>query len=461
VLVCVAEAFEGERWFDDVVLLHGRMLASPGFYVGIGNHALNQSIGLLDIACHVGRRDWQVLARERLAALVARSVDAEGVTNEQAVKYQMYNWDNYDRARRHLTRCGLETPPEFARIDRMGELLAHATLPDGSYVMIGDTGRRQARIMPGTIAEFAATAGASGPRPTSRLATFRAGFAFGRSGWGTNRPFEDETAWSIRYQRGPLRFHGHADATSVTLYGGRRPLIEDPGQFTYNADSWREYAVSRRAHNVVAVEGVTYDTSRGATLVRARSAPTVDEVVVRDLGYPGVAVTRRVAFSASLHYLVVEDRLSADRPRVFRQLWHLAEGSAPAVNGTTVRTTNAGPGLAIVQVLDTGRPTIVEGRENPTQGWLSYDIDQRIPAPVVEVPISGQSARFVTLLAPIADTGQAIAVDRVATTSDGFSFRIRLGSRAEVVTATGTGVTIRSEPGALPIRASRSHTLAV
>ena len=34
----------------------------PTFYVVGGNHALNQSIGLLDVGCYVGRTDWQQLA---------------------------------------------------------------------------------------------------------------------------------------------------------------------------------------------------------------------------------------------------------------------------------------------------------------------------------------------------------------------------------------------------------------
>jgi hypothetical protein len=37
-------------------------LADPGFYVGRGNHALNQDIGLLDVGLTLGRADWIDLA---------------------------------------------------------------------------------------------------------------------------------------------------------------------------------------------------------------------------------------------------------------------------------------------------------------------------------------------------------------------------------------------------------------
>ena len=72
----------------------------------------------------------------------------------------------------------------------------------------------------------------------ARFATFDAGFAFGRTGWGTTRPFEDEVMWSARF--GPGRaFHGHLDHGAVTLYGYGQRLVDDPGLFTLNNNRWR------------------------------------------------------------------------------------------------------------------------------------------------------------------------------------------------------------------------------
>ena len=117
----------------------------------------------------------------------------------------------------------------------MPEFLAHATLPDRTYWMIGDTARHLAFAIKGTTAEFAATAGASGPRPSRVFAAYRAGFAFGRSGWGDRRAYRDEAAYSVRYGPG-RRFHGHADHASVTLYAYGKRLVDDSGMFTFNTD---------------------------------------------------------------------------------------------------------------------------------------------------------------------------------------------------------------------------------
>ena len=441
VLVCAAEVLPRASWLDDALAVHAAKLASPAFYRGEGNHALNQNVALLDIGCRLGRPEWMELARRRLARLVVDSVDVQGATNEQAVFYEYYNWRNYERARRRLIDCGVTPPPELARIDRMPDFLANATLPNGEYVMLGDTGRTAATAIPGTTAEFAATAGARGPRPAGVFAKYAAGYIFGRTGWGVTRPFADESAYSVRFGRG-LQWHGHADGGSVTLYGARSRLLEDPGIFTLNFDQWRAFAVGRSAHNVVTVDGRTFDPSRPTTLLRSSTGPTGDEVVVRTAGYAGVDATRRVIFSRGLGYLVVEDRLRAASVISTRQLWHLGEDAHPSIDGMSVGSASAGPHVRIVQLVATRRPAIVIGRLSPVQGWVSRYTDQRTPAPTIEVPARGSAVRYITLVSPTSGPDSAVTVRDVKVTLTGFSFVVTIDGRSERVTATGSGARV-------------------
>jgi Heparinase II/III-like protein/Heparinase II/III N-terminus len=442
VLVCAAELLPREPWLEQAVLLHGRTLADPAFYVRHGNHALNQSVGLLEVGCRVGRRDWMDLAATRLDGLVRESVDDEGVTNEQSVFYELYNWANYDRARQRLAACEVPEPASLARIDRMPEFLAHATLPNGEYAMLGATPQRKAMSIPGTIAEYAASQGVSGPRPTSRFAIFEAGFAFGRSGWGEERPFGEEVAWSARFGPG-LQWHGHADGLSVTLYGHGSRLLEDAGVFTYNNDPWQRYALGRAAHNVVTVDGLAYNAGKPTVPLAHSTSATIDHLVLRNRGVAGVDHIRRIVFSPRLGYMLVEDRLTADVPRTFRQLWHLVADGDPVIEDGVVRTRRDHGNVAIVQLLPTSTPRIVVGRTDPVQGWFSRRLEDRTPAPVVEVPRRGRSVRYLTLLLPSAGQDAPYEVRDRVISPGGFSLTITFAGMTERVTVEGEEATIR------------------
>ncbi len=299
VLACTAEIVPMSSWLHAALILHGSTLADPRFYVRHGNHALNQSIGLLDIGCLLRRAGWMSLASSRIDALVAETIDAQGVSNEQSIGYEYYDYERYRAAERRLRACGRVVPSAFARVDRMPTFLGWATLPNGEYELIGDTHAGQAKPIPGTLAEFAATAGASGPRPFGTFATYVAGYAFGRSGWGETRPFADETAFAVRYGRGRA-YHGHADGGSLTVYGYGSRLIVGSGTYSYNAGPFRTYFLGRSAQSVVTVGGVPYRASATTPLLFRAETPDALALGVRVQGYPGVRDTPDRGLLASL-----------------------------------------------------------------------------------------------------------------------------------------------------------------
>jgi hypothetical protein len=445
VLACAAAVAPKTAWIRDALRTHGAVLADPAFYVRHGNHALNQSRGLLAAGCIVGRRDWQRLAARRIAALIVESIDAQGVTNEQAVYYQLYNLEAYRAAADRLQACGMEVPRAFRRLDRMTDLLTHATLPDGIYATLGDTGRGRAKVIPGTTAGYAASKGREGPRPTERFAVFDAGFAFGRTGWGTTRAFEDEVAFSARF--GPGRaFHGHLDHGAVTLYGYGQRLVDDPGTFTLNNNRWRAFAISRAAHNVVTVDDTSYRASASASLARARTAGTHDDLTIVDPGYNGVDLRRRIVFSHDLGWLLLDDRASSSTVRTYRQLWHLLPGADPMRDGTTVRTRYPEGNVAIFQLRAPDRLKVIEGRRDPLQGWYSTRFNAHKRAPTVEAVVTGRKVRYVTLLVPLPRSQARVRVSGVSVsgpdvrftlTVDGRRERVEIGRRAVEVNTLG------------------------
>ena len=432
VLACAAVVAPKAAWVRDGLRTHGAVLADPDFYVDHGNHALNQSRGLLAAGCILGRRDWQRLAARRIASLLAESVDAQGVTNEQSIYYQLYNLEAYRAAADRLRACGIEVPRAFRRLDRMTDLLTYATLPDGTYVTLGDTAHGKARVIPGTTAAYAASKGREGPRPTQRFAVFDAGFAFGRTGWGTSRAFEDEVAFSARFGRGRA-YHGHLDHGAVTLYGYGQRLVDDPGLFSANDNQWRRFAISRSAHNVITVDGIEYAASSKATLARSNTAPMHDDITIVDPGYKGVDLRRRIVFSHGLGWLLVDDHATSRAVRTYRQLWHLLPGADPKLDGGVIRTRYGDGNLAIFQLRVPDKVKVIEGRRGQLQGWYSTTLNRRKRAPTVEAVVKGRNVRYVTLLVPLPRSEARVRVSGVFVRGSDVRFTLSVDGRRERV----------------------------
>jgi hypothetical protein len=437
---CAAELTPMTTWLRDALLLHGRTLADPAFYVRLGNHALLQSVGLLEVGRVLGRGDWMTLARDRLNRLVLDSVDAQGVSNEQAAFYQDYNYVRYRRARTRLIEVGLAPGAGFARVDLMPRFLAQTALPNGQYELIGDTEATLVPSYPGTWTEFVRSGGATGPTPP-RVASYTDGYLFARTGWGTTRAFADETAVAIRWGPAPRTVHGHPDGTSVTMYAWGSRLLLGPGKYTFNSGSWRSYFTSRRANNVVTVDGLAWNRRATTGRVGGVVTPTLVDVRLKTTGYAGVTQTRRVTWSRQLGYLLVEDRASSTTRHTYRQLWHLVPDASPVVGRTTVQTHRTRGNVLIRQLAGAPALQIVKGATNPIQGWVSYRYGTKVATPVVEAVRTGTAVRYLTLIAPSAGIPSVRATD-LRLTAGGYAVTITINGRSERVVASGSTVSI-------------------
>jgi hypothetical protein len=438
VYACAADLVPMQPWLHDALVLHGRILADPSFYARPYNHALNQDIGLLEVGRVLGRLDWVTLARDRINALAAATIDSQGVTNEQSIGYQAYNYARYQFAADRLRAAGMEPGTAFGRVDLMPRMLALATIPTGTYEMLGDTEAERPSSVDGSWLEYVRSAGSSGPRPPL-VKTFAAGYLFARSGWGTSRPFEDETLLTARW--GPARkLHGHDDGTSITLAAWGSRLIVDPGKYTYNKGAWRNYFVSHKAHNVVTVDGVSW-RKRATTLVAKTVTSRLVDVRLRTDGYRGVVDQRRITWSRGLDYVLVEDQLTSTSRHTYRQLWHLVDGSNPTVGTSSVRTRRHGANVLIRELVGSPKLRVRKGATKPIQGWISYQYGHKVAAPVVEAVKSGTKVRFLTLIVPAQGRPQA-TVSGLRLTRNGYSVTITIDGRSERVVAGRSSVSI-------------------
>ena len=126
--------------------------------------------------------------------------------------------------------------------------------------------------------------------------------------------------------------HAHADALSFVFWADRRPLVVDPGSFTYTGP-WRNRFRRTAAHNTVEVDG--RDQCRFWGDFRLSFPPRVRLGTVRREGEIVVATGWHDGYGLEHHRafvwvpgagVVVVDRLRADRPHAVRTRLHLAPG---------------------------------------------------------------------------------------------------------------------------------------
>lgn len=391
-------------WLRLALETHVDVLAGPDLYPSGGNHALNQNVGLFAAATVLGRNDEAAFAIQRTAELLARSVDDEGVTDEQSSEYQIYNYRRYHEAIELFRAAGAVLPDVFDRVGLMPEFVAHATLPAGHDVMIGDAVDVTVRPIPDTIAEHAATQGSKGPRPTDRVRVFQAGYIFARTGWGDDRAFTSETHLSVRF--GPARIpHGHHDAMAISLASHGHRVITNAGKYAYVWDEMRRYVLSRQAQNSIYLPDCVYGPDGGSQLIDLTVAENLLVGTVRDDHYPQVALARTVVFDLDDGATAVIDRfasrdgetLTAEQRFRLAPSWDPGVASLGGIDGI-VATHPDNLTFSLQHFVPVDEVTVVRGQSDPFDGWVSLRYGQQQPAPVIVSRRRAASGMFTTLL---------------------------------------------------------------
>jgi hypothetical protein len=317
-------------------------------------------------------------------------------------------------ARENAARFGLEFPAGYdERLERACEFLLHVQRPDGLIPALSDadTGnysdllKLAAKIFKREDFLYAATQGQQGSVPAETCPSFPdGGYYIQRSGWGNGASsFKNEKY--LVFDCGPLGDggHGHYDFLNIEVAANGRPLIVDPGRFTYAEDesNWRRRFKGTAAHNTVCVDDldqVAYRCGkpRGplaeARLLERFTAPGFDMLCgeVRSPAYEAVH-TRRIFFVSGEYWLIV-DSLRGHMPHKYDLRFHLTPG---ALNHCTpISGSNTGirtPDMILLFL----------GNNELSHGWVSPRYGIKHGAPVVSVVSEGNAnTDFYTLIAP-------------------------------------------------------------
>jgi hypothetical protein len=148
---------------------------------------------------------------------------------------------------------------------------------------------------------------------------------------------------------------------------------------------------------------------------------------------PEVSHTRAIWFVKPDYWLVADFlRPAAGASHEYEMLWHFAPGETES-DGSRVRYLGARAGMLVETLAADAALEIIEGREEPVQGWVSYDYGLKDPAPVASYRFEGVNADTVTALYPFPG-GEApdVEIERMEATG-GIGVRITRDGGSEVV----------------------------
>jgi hypothetical protein len=278
----------------------------------------------------VTRRGIEILRRE-----LPKQVFADGGHYERSPSYHLI-------VLRDLLEVQAVSPHSWlaAAIDGMRTFAAALQRPDGAPALFNDGTVDAPRL--------------DLPEPPQGLAVFP------DSGFGVVR--EGRLWLAFRCGRAAPDFlppHAHADALSLQLWWDGEPVLVDPGSYTYEAGSDRDWFRSTRAHSTICVDGrdqfETWGAFRAGRLADVRLRYARDGVLEASVELPGrVLHIRRIEWASDS--VMVRDRVEGLGTRRIesRLVW------APDRPPLTVR-------------FDGGEQPV------PEPAWLSERIGERVP----------------------------------------------------------------------------------
>ena len=424
----------------------------PSLCSSANNHLISEYAGLFVAACRwdIPNRDVRLeYAKAGLEREILVQNTAEGVNREEAAEYIQFIDDFFVIAAVAGRRAGVEFSAAYnGRLRTMADYMNAMLDCKCNYPMYGD-GDDGFVLRPDAgghfnnfkslLASFAVyfndasfkrtdvvwdeknelLFGRDGRVKFVSLPTVAAGFTLDR-----NRFFSESGHYIFRSIKGiavsgfhetylhfdaaPLGFlsiaaHAHADALSFILHVDGRPVIVDPGTFTYHTHKdLRAYFVSTLAHNTVCVNAKNQATQAGPTLWLNHYKTKViscdessGEVTATHNGYAsdGVSHTRKIQFNRDENEFVIVDTLRCEKAATIEIPFHLHPEATVRLDGSMAAVDV--PGARCVEiVLDEKLSYKV-----CDDGWYSEHFGEKVPAKYLYAKtVCNGNVEFVTKL---------------------------------------------------------------
>lgn len=429
---CVGEAVrpgvEREALWG-TLLAHGRWLARfPSRHSSANNHLVAEAGGLYLLGLLApslpGADAWREHGRATLEAEALRQFHPDGIGAEQSPTYAAFTLEWFLLALRAAERGGEPFPADAtARLALAAEALRWFLDERGNPPRIGDDD--EGRVLAshpegdGYVASVVSAAAAAlgrpdiappGRRPHLRDAVLGASARMGpepqgvrhflAGGYTVRRGRVGTTAYLLAMDHGPLGHlsiaaHGHADALSLWLHVGGRPVLVDAGTYLYHSGgALRDRFRGTALHGTLLLDGLDSSVPAGAFnwghKAAARAVSTgfgpdgkVWQVTGEHDGYlrrRGVVHRRTLREEGPGRFTVEDEILGSGPPRPVEIGFLLhPEVKLRAEDGAWRARLDGGDVLALVH--DGTLEARVARGDEPGGGWHSPAFGSRVPAP--------------------------------------------------------------------------------
>lgn len=377
--------------------------------------------------------EWLAWSKDELVKNIQSDLLPDGVHCEQSTDYHHLVLKNYLWVKKLALFNQIEMPHEFdSLIKKALEFSLYCHRPDGMIPALSDGDSRcfldllqqGYELYGGEELLYVASQGSKGRPPEMRSKGFlHSGYYVLRSGWGDqNDAYQDERY--LIFDCGPLGVgnHGHLDLLSFEASAYGKPLIVDPGRYTYDESgpiNWRVRFRGTASHNTVLVDGrnqTRYEWRKtrfkivgqepDRVLTAFVSEPGLDYLhgIARSHEYP-VVHERKVLF-VNGEYWIILDLLRADESHRYDLFFHLAPPAQGEVSLSVSHNTLSAysPKLVLAQPLvPTVRPSIEEGFVSGTYG-------KKERAPIVQLTQDASNTCFLTVVYPYKHDAPKISI---------------------------------------------------
>jgi hypothetical protein len=378
--------------------------------------------------------NWLTFSTEELSNNIQADFLPDGVHCELSTDYHHLVLKNYLWIRKLARLNDISMPDSIDEgIKKALEFSVYSHRPDGAIPSLSDGDSRNFldllkqgyELYGHEPFKYVSSQGKSGTPPEHRSRGFvDSGYYVLRSGWsGKNESYQDQRY--LIFDCGPLGAgnHGHLDVLSFEMAAYGRPLIVDPGRYTYDESgetNWRALFRGTAYHNTVLVDGrnqTRYEWKKNRFKVTGSepereirafvTRPGLDYLhgVARSHEYP-VVHERKILF-VNGEYWVIVDLLRATGSHEYDLLFHLSSLAQDRVLVMVSDNTISihSPQLILAQPFNPNVSLSIQ------KGFVSVSYGEKCSAPIVRMTQRESSACFLTVVYPYKEDEPNVSIE--------------------------------------------------